>query len=167
MSQLTLINTTPSAPPSTESDEWYTSRETDAWARACAGVEFWHLDVAACAESHLAPRYYAKADNGLSRPWDDVNVWCNPPYSQIAAWVEKAWAEYNAGRFDVLAMLLPAVKTEQLWWQLFVEPFRDQGDRPVLRTYFQRGRAAFIAPGSSESVKGSPFGCVLLVWRSP
>lgn len=162
--QGTLIDMPPSAPPSGESDEWYTTRETDEWARVCAGVDFWHLDVAACEESHLAPRYYTKASDGLALPWNDPHVWCNPPFSQISAWVEKAWIEYRAGSFAVLAMLLPAVKTEQGWWHDMVESQRDNGG--PLRTYFQRGRAAFAAPGTNgQPVKGSPFGCVLLVWR--
>jgi phage N-6-adenine-methyltransferase len=166
MSQLTLIDAPPSAPPSVESDEWYTTADTSEWARACAGVDAWELDVAACDEAHLARRYFTKASNGLAQEWRGRAVWCNPPFSQIAAWVEKAWLEYNAARFGTLAMLLPAVKTEQAWWQQQIEPFRDAGDRPLLRTYFQPGRAAFSAPGlNGEPVKGSPFGCVLLVWR--
>jgi phage N-6-adenine-methyltransferase len=164
MSQLALIDMAPSAPPSLESDEWYTSAATDAWARSCAGVEAWDLDVAACDEAHLAAAYFTKAHDGLSQPWRAPRVWCNPPYSQISAWVEKAWLEYNAERFDVLAMLLPAVKTEQSWWHEFVEPHRDFG--AAFRTHFEQGRAAFAAPGTNgQPVKGSPFGCVLLVWR--
>lgn len=166
MTQALLIDMPPSAPPSVDSDEWYTTPETDAWARQCAGVDAWDLDVAACDEAHLADAYFTKAHDGLAQPWRAPRVWCNCPYSQIAAWVEKAWLEFHAGRFDVLAMLLPAVKTEQTWWHTHIEPHRDQGDRPLLRTYFQPGRAAFAAPGTDgEPVKGSPFGCVLLVWR--
>jgi phage N-6-adenine-methyltransferase len=166
MKQATLIDVAPSAPPSVESDEWYTTATTDAWARECACVEVWDLDVAACDESHLSAAYFTKAHDGLAQPWRAPRVWCNPPYSQIAAWVEKAWLEFNARRFNVLAMLLPAVKTEQRWWQANVEPHRDMGDRPTLRTYFQPGRAAFAAPGTNgEPINGSPFGCVLLVWR--
>lgn len=166
MQQANLIDVPPSAPPSVESDEWYTTAATNAWARECAGVEAWDLDVAACVEAHLAPRYYTKADDGLSKSWDARAAWCNPPFSQIAAWVEKAWLEHRVGSFGVLAMLLPAVKTEQAWWQTLVEPHRDVGESPALRTYFQRGRAAFAAPGTKgEPQQGSPFGCVLLVWK--
>lgn len=166
--QAMLIDVGPSAPPSVDSDEWYTTAETDEWARVCAGVEFWHLDVAACDEAHLAPQYFTKAHDALRQPWRAEHVWCNPPYSQISAWVEKAWLEYRAGRFRVLAMLLPAVKTEQAWWRDHVEPFRDGRGGPAdqLSTHFQPGRAAFAAPGTKgEPIKGSPFGCVLLVWR--
>lgn len=164
MTQGLLLDLPPSAPPSVESDEWYTTPDTDAWARKCAGVEAWDLDVAACDEAHLAAAYFTKAHDGLSQPWRAPRVWCNPPYSQIAAWVEKAFLEYAAARFSVLAMLLPAVKTEQDWWHRHVEPARDLSR--AFTTHFQRGRAAFAAPGTNgEPIKGSPFGCVLLVWR--
>lgn len=164
MSQALLIELPPSAPPSVDSDEWYTTSETNAWARGCAGVDAWDLDVAACDEAHLAEAYFTKTHDGLQQSWRARRVWCNPPFSQIAAWVEKAWNEYGAERFEVLAVLLPAVKTEQRWWHEWIEPARDNGG--PLRTYFQPGRAAFAAPGTNgQPVKGSPFGCVLLVWR--
>lgn len=170
MDQPLLIDLPPSAPPSVDSDEWYTTGETDAWARACAGVEAWDLDVAACDEAHLAAAYFTKAHNGLAQPWRASRIWANVPYSQITAWVEKAWLEAQAQRFDVLAMLLPAVKTEQRWWAEYVEKHRDGrcslAPGYVLETHFQQGRAAFAAPGTNgEPIKGSPFGCVLLVWR--
>jgi hypothetical protein len=64
---------------------------------------------------------------------------------------------------------LPAVKTEQQWWTKHVEPKRVEREatgRGPLRVFFQPGRAAFAAPGTNgEPIKGSPFGCVLLVWR--
>lgn len=171
MIQDLLIDAGPSAPPSVDSDEWYTTAETSEWARACAGVDAWDLDVAACDEAHLAPHYYTKRENGLAREWDAERVWCNPPYSQIAPWVEKAWLEWRDRpyRFTdqrTIAMLLPAVKTEQAWWREHVEPHRDGRGKRVLATHFQLGRAAFAAPGTNgKPVKGSPFGCVLLVWR--
>ncbi len=165
-----LLDMPPSAPPSVDSDEWYSTPETDLWARRCAGVDAWDLDVAACDEAHLAEAYFTKAHDGLAQPWRAPRVWCNPPYSQIGAWVEKAWLEAEAGRFDVLAMLLPAVKTEQRWWAEWVEPFRDgRGSHALgyqMEPRCQSGRAAFAAPGTNgEPIKGSPFGCVLLVWR--
>lgn len=166
MTQAPLIDVGPTAAPAPAgSDEWFTAPDTGEWARAVAGVSGWDLDVAACDESHLAARYYTKADDGLRLAWRAPRVWCNPPFSQIGAWVEKAWRELHASSYEVCAMLLPASRTEQAWWQDWVEPYRDAPDSP-LRTCFQRGRAAFAAPGTNgEPIKGSPFGCVLLVFR--
>lgn len=151
---------------SMEQDERYTTRETMAWCSEKAKVEKWHLDVAACAESHKADAFFTVEDNGLLRPWFG-NVWCNPPYSDIEPWVAKAWREMESlPGPDVVAMLVPASRTEQLWWQRLVEPKRD-GRRPTLATHFLPGRTRFGMPGNPEGVGvGSPpFGCVLLVWR--
>lgn len=157
-------------PPSDiENDERYTTRETLAWCMARAGVDAFDLDVAACEESHHAPRYYTKADDGLQRPWNAERVWCNPPYSDIEPWVHKAWDELAREHADLIAMLLPAIKTEQPWWQRVVEPFRDHEGActfATLKTHFLPGRTAFARPGSGGiGQDGAPFGCVLLVWR--
>jgi len=157
-------------PGDIENDERYTTHETLAWCASRAGVSAFDLDVAACEESHHAPRFYAKTDDGLVRSWDAERVWCNPPYSDIAPWVAKAWIEWTdrPHRFAdrTIAMLLPAIKTEQSWWQRDVEPHRDGRGQRVLATHFVPGRTAFARPGSGGvGQDGAPFGCVLLVWR--
>jgi len=152
-------------------DERYTTRETIEWCKARAGVDVFDLDVAACAESCHGRRYYDKTQNGLTLPWFG-RVWCNPPYSDIAPWVAKTWAELARGEVSCVAMLIPATRTEQRWWQDWIEPHRDRG--PVescgayaqLDTHFLPGRTSFARPGSGGvGQSGAPFGCVLLVWR--
>jgi phage N-6-adenine-methyltransferase len=159
-----------------DGDQRFTTRETDAWARRIAGVTGWDLDVAACEESHLAARFFTKADDGLTQRWRG-RVWCNPPFSDIAPWVLRAWQLISD--CEVIAMLLPGSRTEQLWWQELVESARDgrrvpRGHRlslvartAKLTTHFLPGRTRFGHPGNPEGVGvGSPpFGCVLLVWR--
>jgi phage N-6-adenine-methyltransferase len=133
---------------------------------ALAGVDAFDLDVAANAENTKAPRFFAIDDNGLEQPWDAARVWCNPPYSNIPAWVDKAWVESCRREVDVIAMLLPANRTEQSWWQDEIEPHRGG---PFLRVHFLRGRRRFDRPGWTKPVKGDrpPFGLCLLVWRTP
>lgn len=155
-----------------DGDQRFTTRETDAWCRARAGgIDEWDLDVAACEESHLAKRYFTKTDDGQRQDWFGM-VWCNPPFSDIEPWVEKAWSEMSdANGASVIAMLLPASRTEQNWWQQLVEPWRDSSldrfDGVEFQTHFLPGRTRFGHPGNPEGVGvGSPpFGCVLLVWR--
>lgn len=126
------------------------------------------LDVAANAENAKAPRFYTIDDDGLTQPWHGT-VWCNPPYSDCGAWVRKAWTEY---RTDVttdsptIVMLLPANRTEQVWWQELVEPYRDRPGSP-LRVEFLRGRMRFDRPGAVIGPKGDrpPFGVCLLIWK--
>ena len=130
------------------------------------------LDVAAAAHNAKCARYYTRADDGLALPWSSgpagprERVWCNPPYSNLGAWLAKAWAEWAefAGP-ALIVMLLPANRTEQAWWQTHVEPFRDRADTG-LSVEFLPGRMRFIRPGATEIGPNErpPFGCCLLVW---
>lgn len=127
------------------------------------------VDAAASRENALLPVYWTRESDGLSQSWSEHRVWCNPPYSSIAAWVAKAWREMRDGGCESVTMLLPANRCEQQWWQHNVEPFRDgeAHDGARLTTHFLPGRMRF---GWHESrprpVKGDrpPFGCVLLSW---
>lgn len=121
------------------------------------------LDVAAAPHNARCDRFYTLADDGLAQPWDG-RVWCNPPYSALADWVAKAWAEWLAHRPPVIVMLLPANRCEQRWWQQGVEPYRDRG---VLTSTFLPGRPRFIMPGE-DAVRPNqrpPFGLVVLTWQ--
>lgn len=118
------------------------------------------IDVAAAAHNTKCLRFYDKATNGLEQSWDGEVVWCNPPYSNLWPWIDKAW------RSDaVVVMLLPANRTEQKWWHELVEPFRDRG--LGLTVEFLPGRIRFLKPGQTTigADERPPFGCCLLVWQ--
>lgn len=121
------------------------------------------VDVAASDVNARCLRYYTRETNGLAQSWAGESVWCNPPYSDIRPWVEKAWQESHAARSIV--MLLPANRTEQAWWQDLVEPYRDRAGS-ALRVEFLRGRHRFIQQGkrSVETNERPPFGVCLLIW---
>lgn len=123
------------------------------------------LDVAANARNRKTPQFFDLESDGLKQSWDENRVWCNPPYSDIRAWVWKAWVEHGRG-CPLIVMLLPANRTEQGWWQDFIEPSRD-GQGP-LETRFYRGRFNFGLPDNPEGKFHSspPFGCVLVIWRA-
>lgn len=124
------------------------------------------LDAAAAPHNAKVSNYYSRADNGLVQSWAGERVWCNPPYSNLGDWLEKAWTEWPATLG--ITMLLPANRVEQSWWQDWVEPRRDAGWSP-LRVHFLRGRLRFIKPGATEIKPNErpPFGCALLVWEFP
>lgn len=123
------------------------------------------VDAAANAINAKLPRFFSFEDDGLAQSWAGESVWCNPPYSNIYPWIEKAWSEYEACRSIVL--LLPANRTEQGWWQDGVEPYRDRPGSP-LHVEFLRGRLRFIAQGRTEVGPNErpPFGCCLLIWST-
>jgi len=161
-----------------ERDERYTPRETMEWVKRVAGVDAFDLDAAACEESHKAEEFYTRPRTkeeagGLELPWFGRSF-VNPPFSDIGAWVGKAWAEFQRrdSKLDMVAMLIPCNRSEQGWWQELIEPYRDGKARkrltyPSLTTHYLPGRTRFGHPGNPEGVGvGSPnFGCVLLVWK--
>lgn len=128
------------------------------------------LDAAASEDNALCDRFYTLEDDALTQRWPGV-VWCNPPYSGLDAWVAKAWDELAFDKgvgSDVIVMLLPANRTEQGWWQDYIEPYRREGR---IETRFQRGRLRFDTPDHDYTAqpKGNrpPFGVVLVIWRRP
>ena len=87
------------------SDDYY----TPSWIFEALDIEF-DLDVAAPPGGVAwipAKRYYTKADDGLSQPWEG-KVWCNPPYSKATPWVEKMIDHRNG------FLLLPLVVSNWL-----------------------------------------------------
>lgn len=129
------------------------------------------LDVAAAPHNAKCENYYTRLADGLLQPWHG-SVWCNPPYSGLDRWLEKAWREWHwslvgADRHPLrsIVMLLPANRPEQPWWQTYVEPYRDKPSSP-LTVQFLPGRLRFIKPGATEVKPNErpPFGCCLLVW---
>jgi phage N-6-adenine-methyltransferase len=121
------------------------------------------LDVAAAAHNAKCDEYYTREDDGLEQPWHG-RVWCNPPYSDLGAWVSKAWAELP--NCETIVMLVPANRTEQKWWQEHVEMPRRNG---FLKVEFLPGRMRFDRPNAVIGPKGDrpPFGCALLIWERP
>ena len=89
---------------------------TPAWLYRYAEYRFgvFDLDVCASHDSYKCRPYFTIEDNSLIQPWALFN-WCNPPYSNIRPWVEKAALEANIGNSTV--MLLPADFSTQ-WFKL-------------------------------------------------
>ena len=129
------------------------------------------IDVAAAAHNTKCERFYDIEQDGLAQSWAGERVWCNPPWSNIRPWVERAsWPHLHHA--ELVVMLLPSNRTEQGWWQEFVEPFRDGRcpswcSRRVVRTEFLPGRMRFIKAGQTEIGPNErpPSGCVLLIWQ--
>jgi len=88
-------------------------------------------DLAASTENARATGFYSIEQNALRLEWHDLPkgwLWCNPPFADIAPWVEKAFAESVLGAKTL--MLVPAgVGTNWFreWvfekaWVLFLSP---------------------------------------------
>lgn len=91
------------------------------------------------------PLYLLPGD-GLTGSWTDATVFCNFPFSDPAAWLNKAWL----GGARLAYLLSPATRTEQGWWHEYVEPYRDGKDDSgpmILRTEFLQTRRHFLVDG--------------------
>lgn len=122
------------------------------------------IDVAASPHNAKCVRYFTREVDGLAQSWAAERVWCNPPYSNIPAWIEKAWQE--SGSAELIVMLLPANRTEQGWWQELVEPYRDGRVPEGMRVEFIANRQRFVAHNAERIGPNErpPFGVCLLVW---
>lgn len=157
-------------------------RETppDKFAELSRAVGRFTLDVCATPQNAKCSRFFTQEQDGLAQSWRGERCWCNPPFSSIEAWVEKAWRSPDA---ECVVMLVPATRTEQPWWHRWVEPWRDgrgyphelrmQGFAPPkwrLTTHCLPGRWHFLKDGKpildpKTGRRSSPkFGCVLLSW---
>lgn len=123
------------------------------------------IDVCALARNAKCERFYSPEEDGLERSWAGERVWCNPPFSSIEPWVDKAWSE--AGQASLVVMIVPANRTEQGWWQRAVEPARDGRGSGTLSVEFLAGRTRFIHSGAERvgANERPPFGCALLIWE--
>lgn len=100
---------------STGNPEWATPRQLFAALDAEFGFT---LDPCATPENATCPRYFTRADDGLSRSWASSVVFCNPPYGYgIGKWVQKAYEEAQKGA--PVVCLIPA-KTETRYWHDYV-----------------------------------------------
>lgn len=181
----------------TDDNQRYTIRRARDWCMWAAAVGSWTVDAAACREAHHAPVWYGLDNpepanrNGLVGPWFG-DTFCNPPWSDIAPWLVKAWrawtmaaaverAERGLPALTSVSMLLPGGHTHRDWWQDYVEEVRDGrvsraldellGEEPGARlsTFNPPERFPYGGPGNPEGV-GAPepnFTSVLLVWRGP
>lgn len=95
-----------------------------AWATPRALFEALHREYAftvdACADASNAklPRYWTREQDGLVQRWEGERLFCNPPYNEIAPWVERAWLAHERDPATVVALLLPA-RTGAGWFADF------------------------------------------------
>lgn len=108
-------------------------------------------DLAASEGNAVAAIYYTVEDDSLksSHKWDFGGwSWLNPPFSNIAPWVEKASKEAMQGAN--IAMLVPA-SVGSNWWRDWVEPYAYQS--------FLNGRLTFVGETTPY-----PKDCALLLY---
>ena len=99
---------------SSKSDIWATPK--DFFNRLNAEFNF-TLDPCALPENAKCKKFYTPEQNGLNQDWSGEIVFCNPPYSEVSKWVEKAYREAKRGAKTV--MLIPS-RTDTKWFHEFI-----------------------------------------------
>lgn len=123
------------------SDEWSTPLELF---NRLNDLYFFTLDPCSTDSNCLCDKHFTISDDGLSKDWSFNSVFCNPPYSQISKWVQKA----VSSEFCDTVLLLPA-RTDTKWFHDLI-----YGKYPI---EFLRGRLKF---GNSKN--SAPFPSMLV-----
>ena len=132
---------------SSKSDEWSTPQ--DVFDNLDAEFHF-NLDPCCTHENRKCENHYTKEDNGLKHSWGGYSVFCNPPYSNIAEWVEKCYREGTKDNTTVV-LLIPS-RTDTKYFHNFIY------NRAEIR--FVKGRLKF--GGHSNS---APFPSMIVIFR--
>ncbi len=126
------------------------------------------IDLAADDENTKCETWYSEEVDALNHRWHQSTSkkgWCNPPYSDITPWLEKAWEEARAGFTTVL--LVPTPNGEN--------HYRDHVFHKASEIIFINGRIAFEAADDfvsngkpvkkGYSVAGNTRGSCLIVYN--
>ena len=132
------------------SDEWATPQDLFDTLNAEFGFD---LDPCATDENHKCPDYYTMEQDGLKQNWGGRTVFCNPPYSQIAKWVEKAYREGTKDNTTVV-LLIPS-RTDTRYFHNFIL------HRSEVR--FIKGRVRFVRNGAERD--SAPFPSMVVIFR--
>lgn len=127
--------------------------------RYAGGKGGFELDPCASETNLKAARFFSVHDNGLVQPWKAKAVFCNPPYSDIGPWVDKADLETQKFNARVVVMLLPA-RTDSRWFAKLKE--LSGIDRAHLT--FTRGRIQFIPPPGVKASTNNGGSLIAAIW---
>ena len=132
---------------SNNSDEWSTPQHIFDALNAEFGFD---LDPCATDKNHKCAEYYTIEQDGLQKMWGGRRVFCNPPYSNISDWVEKAFRETRND--NTLVVLLIPARTDTRYFHDYIN------NRAEIR--FIKGRLKF-----GDSKNSAPFPSMIVIFR--
>lgn len=95
--------------------------------------------------------------DALKMSWGGDRVFCNPPFSQKAAFIEKAYNEVINGDCPIVVMVLPSNCQDSKAFQKFIK-----------KNFFYEtlcGRVAFIDPETKQPMKGNNSGTTIVYFK--
>lgn len=130
---------------SSQTNEWATPQ--DFFDKLNEEFKF-DLDPCATDKNTKCINYFTEEMDGLSKSWDNFNVFCNPPYGrEINKWVKKA----SEARGGVVVMLIPA-RTDTKYFHEYIY------NKAKIR--FLKGRLKF-----GESKNSAPFPSMVVIFK--
>lgn len=105
------------------------------------------LDPCASPENAKCDQYYTETDDGLSKNWGGQTVFCNPPYSQAAKWVEKCYREGTKDNTTVVLLIFSRTST-----RYFHDFIYRRAETRFVKRRLKFGGAKFNAPADSMIV---------------
>ena len=105
------------------------------------------LDPCATEENAKCKNFYTMSDDGLLPSWGGQRVFCNPPYSNIQGWVQKAYYESQKDN-TIVVMLIPA-RTDTRWFHDYIY---HKAEVRFLKGRLKFGDAKYNAPFPSMIV---------------
>lgn len=111
-----------------------------------------HFDLDPCStdENCKCDLHYTEAEDGLKQDWGGHRVFCNPPYGEIAKWVEKCY--YEGNKDNTLVVMLIPCRTDTQYFHNFIY------NRSEIR--FVNGRLRF---GGCDN--NAPFPSMVVIYR--
>jgi phage N-6-adenine-methyltransferase len=131
---------------------------TPLWVFDALDIEFgFWLDAAASHHNALCAHHLTEQDDALNSAWNSHGaIWCNPPYSNIRPWVEKAAEQCDQQR-RAIVMLVP--EDMSVGW--FSKALETVDEVRVVTD----GRINFINATTGKEQKGNSKGSMFLIWR--
>ena len=116
------------------------------------------LDAAASVDNALCARFWSIEDDALARDWSqEKSVWCNPPYSQIPAFL------VNAHKAAVTCFLI-LVRTQAIWWLRLI--LMNPNAHEI--RFLSRNVRFRAAPGTTQKRLNNraPMACCVVIFRN-
>ena len=142
-----------STTPESERDSWATPPFIFHW---LDDAFIFDVDLAASHKNKKCERYFTVDDDALNNDWhgfDSKTGFCNPPYSNISPWINKAIQESKLGFTTV--MLIPTPNGESYYNDVFEN---------ATEIVFITGRLSFIA-ADGKPKSGNPKGSCVVIFR--
>lgn len=134
-------------------DDWQTPPEFLAHVQDQLGITF-ATDCASDGANAVCGGWFGLPHyDFLTTPYLGGVGWCNPPFSEAAAFVDRVLA--LAGEGAEIVLLLPGAMDTKYQHAMLKSP--------LYRQVFVRGRLSFVHPDTGRPVSGNPVGSVLHV----